>query len=86
MCNRLIKIFGRFTVFFSIVAMAGTYEKVDDPFRLLYRICERKFEAAHGEALTQARESLDSYLNSLEKDIAKQRKSKIKAPSPEGLE
>lgn len=87
MCNRLIKIFGRFTVFFSILDMAGTYpNRPEVVYPLLYTICKRKFESAHGDSIIQARESLDSFINNMNKEISKQRKSKIKPPSSKGLE
>lgn len=87
MCNRLIKVFGRFTLFFSILDMSGSYpDKPDNTYPLLYTICKRKFESAHGASVIQSREPLDSFINSITKDINRQKKSKIKIPSSKGLE
>lgn len=87
MCNRLIKVFGRFTVFFSILDMAGSYpELVENPYPLLYTICKRKFETAHGDILIPSHESLDNLLSSIDKELKQIRKKNIKIPSSEGLE
>lgn len=89
MCNKLIKVFGRFTLFFAILDMAGSYpDLTDNPYPLLYTICKRKFEAAHGDVFLQSHESLDSFLSSIDKEllqIQKKNKKKIDVPSSEGL-
>jgi hypothetical protein len=87
MCNKLVKVFGRFTVFFSILDMAGSYpDGVENPYPLLYTICKRKFESAHVDATVQARQSLDPYVDSLRKDLERIKKQKAKIPPSEGLE
>jgi hypothetical protein len=86
LCNRLIKVFGRFTVFFAILDMAGSYPNLtDNPYPLLYTICKRKFEAAHGDLFTKAHEPLDAFLSSIDKELRELKKKKTKAPSSEGL-
>jgi hypothetical protein len=86
LCNRLVKVFGRFTVFFSIMDMVGSYPNgTDNPYPLLYTICNRKFQSAHGDSTIQSRTSLDSYIETMEKEAEKVKKQKIKIPSSEGL-
>lgn len=85
--NKLLKVFGRFTVFFAILDANGTYqEKIDNPYSLLYTICKRKFETAHSDSIIQSRESLEPFIEGLDKSISKMKKSKIKIPSSKGLE
>jgi len=88
MCNRLVKAFGRFNVFYSILKMSGTYpEKVEEPSPLLYAICLGRFEKEYDDSVMQARESLLSYVNGIDRDIERVKKEKHKdAPSPEGLD
>jgi hypothetical protein len=87
MCNKLVKVFGRFLVFFSILDMAGSYPvQPENPFPLLYTICKRKFESAHTDATMQSRQSLDSYIQNNRKEIERVKRQKAKIPSPEGLE
>lgn len=79
--------FGRFTVFFSVIDMLGSMQnRPDEPFPYIYTICKRKFEAAHGEYNSQAREPLDKYINDLDKQIEKTKSLKLKIPSTKGLE
>lgn len=87
MCNRLVSRFGRFTVFFSLLDMAGSYQEVINPYPLLSKICTRKFEAAHGDVFSRSHESLDGFLSSLDKELAqvKRRKKELDIPSSEGL-
>ena len=86
MCNRLLKTFDRFLVFFSILDMYGSYpDGVETPYPLLFTICKRRFEASHKDSVIRSRESLDGYLRALEKDIESLSKKKLKIPSSEGL-
>lgn len=87
MCNKLVKVFGRFTTFFSIIDMAGSYpDYPENPYPLLYTICKRKFEAVHNGVTTQARESLDGYIANIEREIEKMKKQKLRIPSSKGLD
>lgn len=87
MCNKLVRIFGKFTVFFAIIDMAGSYpQPVENPYPLLYSICKRRFEQSHVGSLIQSHESLDKFILGLDKEIAQRKKTKVKAPSPEGLD
>lgn len=87
MFNKLIKMFGRFVVFFAVIDMIGSMRnKPDEPYSYIYTICKRRFEIAHGEHNTQARESLDKFLNDIERQMEKQKATKLKIPSTKGLE
>ena len=87
MFNKLLKVFGRFTVFSSIMAVAGSYpEKQDNVYPLIYTICKRKFEAEHDGLVIQARESLTRYINSMQKSAEIASRQKLKIPSSEGLD
>lgn len=85
MINKLLKLFGRFTLFFSIVDLSSVKSLEGNLYGLLYTICNRRFERAHNNETVNAFESLSRELNSLEKQIEKISKKKIKAPSSEGL-
>jgi hypothetical protein len=85
--NRLLKVFSRSMIFFAVLDAVGSYtEKIENPYPLLYTICKRRFEAAHGDSFIQAREDLKPFIASLDKSIEKQKKAKIKIPSSKGLE
>lgn len=87
MFNKLLKIFGRFTIFFSILDMVGSKPSgVESPYGYLYEICKRKFEAAHGDSSLQARESLDGYIKNLDKEIKNLSNQHLNIPSSKGLE
>ena len=87
MMNKMVKIFGRFTVFFAVLDMAGSYpdDVVEKPYALLYTICKNKFESSHGTFMTQSHQSLDKFIESIEKEIESLGTKKVKAPSSEGL-
>lgn len=89
MINRLIKMFGRFTVYFSIMDLSK-YEsdKLNgNLYPLLYTICKGRFERIHNDTFSPAHESLAREINALEKEAEKVRKAaaKMKVPSSEGL-
>lgn len=88
LCNQLIKTFGRFTVFFAFIDLHGSYPDLDlnqNVRPLIYRICSRKFESAHGDLFVQAHTPLDSYLSSIDKELKAIKKRKFKLPTSEGL-
>ena len=87
MINRLVKLFGRFTVYFSIMDLSK-YDSKDltgNVFPLLYTICRSRFERAHNVSMDSSQEPLDKILKELEKEREKARKSKGKIPTSEGL-
>jgi hypothetical protein len=87
MINRLIKIFGRFTVYFSIMDLSKyTSEKLEgNLYPLLYTICKARFERIHNDSFNPAYESLDRLIKKLDDEREKAKKSKGKVPTSEGL-
>jgi hypothetical protein len=88
LCRKLVKIFGRFTVFFAIVDMAGTYpefERLGNIYPLVFTICKRRFEMAHIDSMMQSYESLEGYVKEINKLAEKAMRSKKEPPSNEGL-
>jgi hypothetical protein len=83
--NRLIKIFGRFTVYFAIMDLSKYDTLEGNLYPLLYTICKSRFEKVHSETFSVSHESLDKYLREIEKEREKAKKSKGKIPSSEGL-
>jgi|WetSurMetagenome_2_1015567.scaffolds.fasta_scaffold86450_3 hypothetical protein len=87
MCNKMVKVFGRYITFFSILDMAGSYHiQPETPLPLLYTICKRRFESTHIDSSVQSRQSLVSYVADMRKEIEMVNKQKAKIPSSEGLE
>ncbi len=88
-CNKLVKVFGRFTVYFAILDMVGSKpDALESPYAYLYEICKRRFENMHIDATVQAREDLSKYIARIDEEIQELEKNrkKIKIPSSEGLE
>ena len=86
MINKLLKLFGRFTLFFSIMDLTKVRSLEGNLYALLYTICRGRFENAHSTDTVVAFESLDRELNALEKQLEKNSRSKIKPPPSRGLE
>lgn len=87
MFNKLVGSFGRFTVFFSVSQMYGSYPKLkDNPYPLLYTICHRRFEEAHEGEYLPSRSSLTKHISELKKELEEHKKFKLKPPSSKGLE
>ena len=86
MCNKLVKVFGRSTVFFSILDMNGYHadKEIESPYTLLYTICRKRFEAEHVDSNIQARESLMPYITEVRKEKEKAKKRKVKIPALKG--
>lgn len=83
--NRLIKIFGRFTVYFAIMDLSK-YENLEgNLYPLLYTICKSRFEKIHDETFSAAHESLDKFLRDVEKERQKVQRSKGKLPTSDDL-
>lgn len=87
MINRLIKMFGRFTVYFGIMDLSKyqSDQLNGNLYPLLYTICKSRFERIHNDTFSPAQESLDKLLKELDKEREKARKSKGKVPTSEGL-
>lgn len=87
MFNRLVKVFSKFTVFFAVLDVAGSYPELEgNVYPLLFTICKRRFETAHPDSTLQSRESLDGFIANIEKEIERLGKKKIGIPPPKGLE
>ena len=88
MINKLIKLFGRFTVYFAIMDLSKN-DKLENGvnlYPLLYTICRNRFERIQNDAvLTVSHESLEKYLKELDKERETAKRSKGKIPDSEGL-
>lgn len=87
MINKLIKIFGRFTVYFGIMDLSkndklGTGGNL---YPLLYTICKNRFERIHDTSFAGSHEPLDRFLKEMDKEREAAKRSKGKVPSSEGL-
>jgi hypothetical protein len=86
MINGLIKIFGRFTVYFSIMSLSHISGNMsDNVYGYLYSSCMKRFERLHSETSIPAYENLSKDIETMSKEIEKIKKSKIKMPNAEGL-
>ena len=85
--NRLIKLFGRFTVYFAIMDLSkyNSAELTGNLYPLVYTICKSRFERIHNVNVDSSQDSLDKVLKELEKEREKAQKSKGKVPTSEGL-
>lgn len=87
MINRLVKLFGRFTVYFAIMDLSK-YDSKDltgNLFPLVYTICRSRFERVHNVSMDVSQEPLDKMLKELDKEREKARRSRGKVPTSEGL-
>lgn len=83
--NRLVKMFGRFTVYFAIMDLSK-YDKLEgNLYPLLYTICKSRFEKIHDETFSQAHESLDKFLRDVAKEREKVQRSRGKLPTSDDL-
>lgn len=68
--NRLIKIFGKFSVFMAILDVSRRDSYDEFPFGLLFKICRDRVEASIGSEMTAASaQNLEKLLLDMEKDI-----------------
>ena len=77
--NRLIKMFGRFTVYFAIIEMFGMEDKVtdkDNPTPLLTYFCKKRTEERYDITLNSSYEDLTKKIKEIEKKIDEVRKEK----------
>lgn len=85
MFNRLLRTFGRFTIFFSILDVAGSKPtKMESPYAYIYEVCKRRFESAHIDTVAQSRRLLDKFIESLDEEIERNSRKKLKIPPLEG--
>jgi hypothetical protein len=72
--NHLIKLFGRMSVFFSILEIGRKPDFTEFPYGLLYKICKDKLElTSHADMTIAAMKSLDRQINDAIKSIDKVR-------------
>lgn len=83
--NKLITLFGRYTVFFALLEL-NNYDTDIPIFGLLFRICQRRFERENPTSPSPALQPLDGYLLDLEKERARLNKKKIVIPDSSSLE
>lgn len=70
--NRLVKLFGRNSVFFAIVDIARKEDFTELPYGLLYKICKDKLElSTNVDAELSSMVSLDKAINEMNKEISK---------------
>jgi hypothetical protein len=85
MINKLIKIFGRFTVYFAIMDLSKNDRLEGNLYPYLFTICRSRFERANDTTFSISHEPLDNLLRSLDKEREVARKSKGKIPSSDDL-
>lgn len=81
MFNRLIKIFGRFIVYFSILDLSNT-DIVGNPNALFYTVCKNRLERKYGVILGSG-ESLEKEINKIEKTLKTQENTELEIPKIE---
>lgn len=86
MINRLLKLFNRFTVYFSIMDLSKSEILEGNLYPLLYTICRNRFERIHEGEMSPAFQSLEREVNKLEKQIERMKSRKLKFPKLEGKE
>lgn len=85
--NKLVKLFGRFTVYFALMDLSkyNSKELEGNLYPLVYTICKSRFERVHNGNINSSQEPLDKLLKELEKEREKAQRSKGKIPTSEGL-
>jgi hypothetical protein len=78
--NRLLKIYGRFVVYFSILDMSSMTEiNFDSLYPLLSYFAKKRLDQKYGIVLVESQD-LNKVALSLEKQIEKQKKQKLIIP------
>ena len=85
MMNKMVKNYGRFLVFFSILDLSDVRDLGENIYPLMSAICKRRFEKAHVSSVIVQYNKLDREITKLDEEAAKVRKSKIKFPSSDDL-
>jgi hypothetical protein len=89
MYNRLIKVFGRFTVFLATLDLVNVQNLTDVPYGLLFKICKDRIEKLSQNDITTASSTdLSRDIASMEREQEKMKNNKIKVTKSmmEGLE
>lgn len=80
MFNRLLKLYGRFVVYFTILDMTTVKElKLDEPYGLLSYFARKRLDQKYGIVMIES-QNLDKLASGLEDKIEKQKRVKIKIP------
>lgn len=80
MFNRLLKIYGRFLVYFSILDMTTVRDlNTENPFGLLSFFARKRLDQKYGIIMIES-QNLDRTATTLESKIEKQRKMKLNIP------
>ena len=75
--NRLLKLYGRFTVFFAVLDMTSMDNvNFDKPFPLLAYFCKKRLESKNGSIMTDLL-YLDNEVSKLERQIEKMKGHKL---------
>jgi len=86
MFNRLIKIYGRFIVFFAVLDVEKVVKdgRYDNIFGLLHTLCKSRFERAHPNSNSPTSKVIRTTI--LENEIEKAGRRKIKTPNLSDLD
>lgn len=87
MFNKLIKVFGRFTVFFATMELGKreASQITDTPYALIYTICKGRFENEFNSISPASSIDLNKELSYMEKEIERVKRAKIKLPDSSKL-
>jgi hypothetical protein len=78
--NRLLKIYGRFIVYFTILDMSSMSElNFDNLYPLLSYFAKKRLDQKYGIIMVES-QNLDKLANTYEKAIEKQKKTKLSIP------
>lgn len=83
--NKLIKIFGRWDVYFAIIELANVKDLKEDVYPILFAICRSRHEKKYGQMAMVQYKSLNREINDIEKQIENVKKAKIKIPNSDDL-
>lgn len=78
--NRLLKLYGRFTVYFSILDMSSMSDvNFDNIYPLLSYFCKKRLDQKYG-VIVMENQNLDKVAQSVAKQIEKQKNAKFVIP------
>lgn len=74
MFNKLIKIYGRFTVFFALLDLANK-DKLDNPYPYINAVCKARLERQHRISDNLEVDNLDKQIKRIDKAIEEQKEA-----------
>ena len=83
--NKLIRVFGRFNVYFSIIDLSNVRDLGENIYPLLYTICRSRFEKSHTSDTVVQFRKLTKEINEIDKSIEKAKRTKVRPPSGDDL-